>query len=231
MPRLPRMEAKGIPQHVIQRGNNRQICFANEQDFAAYANWLKEYSKKYEVEIHAWVFMTNHTHMLMTAHTNYGVSKLMQALGRKYVQYFNDQYKRTGTLWEGRFRSSLIESEQYLLECYRYIELNPVRAKMVDTPSDYKWSSYGINAHGIYSSLIAQHPVYKRLGNTQEERCSAYRQFFVGRIDQRLIEELRLSTQKGMVIGSATFKEQLAELHGRRVDNLKIGRPRARKGL
>ncbi len=132
------MEAKGVPQHVIQRGNNRQICFASEQDFSAYAHWLKKYSHKYQVDIHAWVFMTNHVHLLMTAHESYGVSKLMQALGRKYVQYFNHKYKRSGTLWEGRFRSCLVESEKYVLECYRYIELNPVRANMVEAPAQYK---------------------------------------------------------------------------------------------
>ena len=124
MPRLPILDAPGVAQHVIQRGNNRQICFGADEDFAAYAAWLREYASKYQVDIHAWVFMTNHVHLLLTAHQPMGASKLMQSLGRKYVQYFNFKYQRTGTLWEGRFRSCLVESESYVLACYRYIELN-----------------------------------------------------------------------------------------------------------
>lgn len=225
MPRLPRLEAKGLPQHIIQRGNNRQLCFASEDDFVAYAGWLRKYAKKYEVDIHAWVFMSNHVHLLLTAHIDYGVSNLMQALGRQYVRYFNSQYKRTGTLWEGRFKSCLIQDERYLLECYRYIELNPVRAKMVEAPSEYKWSSHSTNAHGVRSSLLTPHPIYLSLGNSESERLRAYRLFFKGQVDPMLIDAIRLSTQKGLVIGNDIFKSQLEELHGRRVDNLTLGRP------
>lgn len=225
MPRLPRLEAVGVPQHIIQRGNNRQLCFGSNEDFAAYAAWLKEYSRKYEVDIHAWVFMTNHVHLLATANRQHGVSQMMQSLGRRYVQYFNYQYRRTGTLWEGRFRSCLVESERYLLECYRYIELNPVRAGMVKPPADYQWSSHRTNAFGITSGLVTPHRVYSRLGTTLESRLRAYRGFFAGQIDHCFIQKLRLSTQKGMVIGSDRFKEQLSKLHSRKVDNLRRGRP------
>jgi len=128
MARLPRLCLSGIPQHIIQRGNNRQICFASNEDFAAYAYWLNEYSAKYEIAIHAWVFMTNHVHLLVTPGTTDGLSKMMQSLGRQYVRYFNYTYRRSGTLWEGRFKSCVIEAENYLLSCQRYIELNPVRA-------------------------------------------------------------------------------------------------------
>ena len=128
MARLPRICLPGIPQHVIQRGNNRQVCFASDEDFAAYAHWLHEYSIKFQVSIHAWGFMTNHVHLLMTPATKDGISKLMQSLGRRYVQYFNYTYKRTGTLWEGRFKSCVVDADNYLLLCQRYIELNPVRA-------------------------------------------------------------------------------------------------------
>ena len=127
MSRLARICPIGIAQHVIQRGNNRQICFANEQDFFAYIGWLKEFSVKFEVNIHAWVLMTNHVHLLCTPCKENGVSQMMQALGRQYVRYFNHSYKRTGTLWEGRFKSCLVD-EVYLLHLYRYIELNPVRS-------------------------------------------------------------------------------------------------------
>ena len=126
MARLNRICPVGVPQHIIQRGNNRQVCFAGEQDFAAYAVWLKDYSKKYQVDIHAWVLMTNHVHLLCTPRVENAVSSMMQAIGRQYVRYFNFSYKRTGTLWEGRFKSCLVDEESYLLQLYRYIELTPL---------------------------------------------------------------------------------------------------------
>jgi len=139
MARLPRISLPGIPLHIIQRGNNRQVCFAAEEDFAAYAYWLHEYARKYRVALHAWVFMTNHVHLLATPQTEDGISRLMQTLGRHYVRYFNHTYKRSGTLWEGRFKSCAVDEENYLLTCQRYIELNPVRANMVGAPEEYKW--------------------------------------------------------------------------------------------
>ncbi len=168
MARLPRICPPSIPQHVIQRGNNRSICFTGDQDFSAYANWLLEYSREYNVAVHAWVFMTNHVHLLVTPANSSGLSSMMQALGRRYVRYFNYQYRRTGTLWEGRFKSSLVQSETYLLQCYRYIELNPVRANMVDDPSAYTWSSYHCNALGIESKLCTPHEEYLKLGKCKE---------------------------------------------------------------
>ena len=177
MARLPRLDVLGVAQHVIQRGNNRQVCFGSDQDIAAYANWLHEYAVKHSVAIHAWVFMTNHVHLLVTPKYEGGVSKLMQSLGRRYVAYFNYQYKRSGTLWEGRFKSCLVQSERYLLECYRYIELNPVRANMVESPRDYKWSSYRCNGEGIKSKLITPHDEYLSLGHSEEIRLANYRSF------------------------------------------------------
>ncbi|MEZ9593140.1 transposase, partial [Shewanella sp. 10N.261.52.F9] len=148
MSRKPRANPIGIPQHIIQRGNNRQACFTSEQDFIAYTAWLKDYAKKFQVEIHAWVFMTNHVHLLCTPRENNAISQMMQSLGRQYVRYFNYTYKRSGTLWEGRYKSCLVQAEDYLLQLYRYIELNPVRANMVDDPCKYQWSSYQVNALG-----------------------------------------------------------------------------------
>jgi len=136
MARLPRICLPGIPQHIIQRGNNRQVCFASEEDFAAYAHWLGEASIKNNVAIHAWVFMTNHVHLLVTPESQDGISRMMQTLGRRYVRYFNYTYKRTGTLWEGRFKSCVVDADNYLLTCQRYIELNPVRANMVEHPAN-----------------------------------------------------------------------------------------------
>jgi putative transposase len=141
MPSRPRYCPAGYPVHVIQRGNDRQLCFAEESDLAAYANWLNEYSDQYNVQVHGWVFMTNHVHLLLTPQTDAGISKLMQTLGRLYVRYFNHRYQRSGTLFEGRYRSSLVQQEEYLLACQRYIELNPVRAGLVHDPGDYRWSS------------------------------------------------------------------------------------------
>ena len=132
---VPRFFPTGLLQHVVQRGNNRIDCFARDEDFTLYAHWLHAYATRFNVSIHAWVFMTNHVHLLITPSTAHGVSMMMQSVGRRYVRYFNTSYKRSGTLWEGRFRSSVVESTRYLLSCYRYIELNPVRARLVNDPS------------------------------------------------------------------------------------------------
>ena len=174
MARLPRLCLPGIPQHIIQRGTNRQACFASEDDFAAYAHWLDECAKKNRVAIHAWVFMTNHVHLLVTPKTSGGVSMMMQTLGRYYVRYFNHCYRRTGTLWEGRFKSCVVDEDNYLLLCQRYIELNPVRAGMVSSPDDYVWSSYHANGNGKPANLWTPHPVYLNLGATTDERTKRY---------------------------------------------------------
>ena len=141
MARLQRISPVGVPVHLIQRGNDRHTYFCSLEDYSSYMVCLKEYSKKCTVDIHAWVLMTNHVHILCTPQQEGAVSLMMQSLGRRYVQYFNYQYQRSGTLWEGRYKSCLIQAERYLIEVYRYIELNPVRAKMVKDPSEYIWSS------------------------------------------------------------------------------------------
>ena len=228
MARLPRKGPKGIPQHVIQRGNNRQLCFASEQDFACYAHWLEEYSMKFEVDIHAWVFMTNHVHLLATPNKDGAISLLMQALGRRYVGYFNREYRRSGTLWEGRFKSSLVQTEMYLLQCQRYIELNPVRANMVDDPGDYRWSSYQINALGKLSSLCTHHREYLLLGRDKQERIETYRSLFLAHVDTTLNTEIEKSLNRGLVLGSDRFKDEMELLLGQGVRPKKMGRPRKR---
>jgi len=210
---------------VIQRGNNRQVCFGGEQDFAAYAGWLKDYSKKYQVDIHAWVLMTNHVHLLCTPRVENAVSQMMQSLGRRYVRYFNFSYKRTGTLWEGRFKSCLVQEEGYLLQLYRYIELNPVRGGMVEHPSDYAWSSYLINALGKISELCTPHPLYLALGSEPIERQSRYRELFKHHIEGKLLEDIRLAANKGMAFGNGRFEAEIESLTGRRMTAKKIGRP------
>lgn len=223
MARLPRISLPGIPQHVIQRGNNRQACFATEVDYAAYAHWLAEYAEKYRVAIHAWVFMTNYVHLLMTPKTGNGISRLMQTLGRHYVRYFNYTYRRTGTLWEGRFKSCVVDAENYLLICQRYIELNPVRAGMVSTPSEYKWSSYISNGLAQPARVWTPHPVYKALGRESKMRAERYRELFRGHIEPELLTQVRQSVNQGMVLGIDRFKEEIKRLSGRRVSPIKRG--------
>jgi putative transposase len=216
MARLPRVHLAGVPEHIIQRGNNRQVCFANDEDFAAYAHWLKEYSDAFSVHIHAWVFMSNHVHLLCTASDNTGISQMMQSLGRQYVQYFNRSYKRSGTLWEGRFKSCLVQEEHYVLAVYRYIEMNPVRAGMVSSPSEYAWSSYAINALGKHSALCQPHPCYLALADSETERQQAYRDMFKGEVNETLLGDIRSAVKSGMALGNDRFKQEVAELTGRR---------------
>ena len=225
MARLARVCPVGIPQHIIQRGNNRQVCFASEQDFAAYVSWLKGYAKKYQVDIHAWVLMTNHVHLLCTPRVDNAVSLMMQALGRHYVRYFNSSYQRTGTLWEGRFKSCLVQEENHLLQLYRYIELNPVRAGMVRQPSDYAWSSYAINALGKGSELCTPHSLFLALGGEPKERQSNYRALFDYPIEGALLEAVRGATNKGLALGNERFEEEVESLTGRRMTAKKRGRP------
>jgi putative transposase len=224
MARLKRFCPVGIAQHVIQRGNNRQVCFNGDEDFAAYAHWLKEFADKYEVEIHAWVFMTNHVHLLMTPQKDNGISQMMQALGRQYVRFYNYTYKLSGTLWEGRFKSCLVQTSDYLLQCYRYIELNPVRAGMVQHPQDYRWSSYHANALGKESSLRTPHDEYLQLGATEDERKKNYQSLFQYHFDTSVLSAIRTSVSKGLALGDNRFKLQIEENYKRRETPRKAGR-------
>lgn len=226
MARRRRYGPKSVSQHVIQRGNNRQMCFVSDSDYMAYIHWLKQYSAKFSVAIHAWVLMTNHVHLLCTPLAdNNGVSHMMQSLGRQYVRFFNEKYKRTGTLWEGRFKSSLVHAPTYLLTLYQYIELNPVRANMVKDPSDYKWSSYQINALGKKSELCHPHDLYNQLGITQFERIRAYRGLFQSRIKQPLVDDIRRCANHDLVLGHNHFKAEIELMVGDKLKTNKRGRP------
>ena len=191
MARLPRFVIPGHPQHVIVRGNNREPIFYAEADYQFYLEKLKQACDKHSCDVHAYVLMTNHVHLLITPHKEDGISKAMQMLGRYYVQYFNYSYERTGTLWEGRYKASLIDSDSYALICYRYIELNPVRANMVGHPSEYPWTSYRHNALGEKNELVMHHHLHQTLGRTDEQRKKAYRTLFRVRIPHRTLEEIR----------------------------------------
>ncbi|NHN38746.1 transposase [Pseudomaricurvus alcaniphilus] len=229
MARLPRLSPVGIPQHIIQRGNNRQPCFASEQDLAVYASWLSDYAAQYQVLLHAWVFMTNHVHILATPNEPGAISAMMQALGRRYVRYFNREHHRSGTLWEGRFKSNLVQSDTYVLVCQRYIELNPVRAGMVDDPADYIWSSYQAHALGKTMKMHSPHQEYLALGRLDAERAQVYRELFRSHIDVNLTAEITSALNKGMALGSDRFKDELEKLYERRVRPAKMGRPMVNK--
>ncbi|MBL4775227.1 MAG: transposase [Mariprofundus sp.] len=215
MSRQPRFVLPGQPQHVIQRGNNRDVIFVADEDYHFYLEKLESACNRFECELHAYVLMTNHVHLLMTPLTAQGIAKVMQSLGRYYVQYFNYQYKRTGTLWEGRYKSTLLDSEMYLLTCYRYIEMNPVRAGMVDHPSDYPWSSYACNAVGKANLMLSPHDLYLQLGDNDAARQSSYRALFDTHLDMRELNEIRNATNKSWVLGSDRFKERIEVLTAR----------------
>jgi putative transposase len=218
VPRYPRYVIPGQPQHVIVRGNNRQPIFQSERDRRIYLEALKRAIDKQQCAVHAYVLMTNHVHLLLTPHTEDGIGKAMQSVGRTYVQYFNHIYERTGTLWEGRYRAALVDSERYLLTCYRYIELNPVRAgSLADHPSAYPWSSYHFNALGMPDELITPHCEYLRLGKDRETRLSAYRSLFRSHIPDRTLVEIRDATNKSWVLGSARYKDSIARQLDRQV--------------
>ena len=217
MARFSRFCPAGYPQHIIQRGNNRQACFSKNEDYATYARWLQEYALEFGVDIHAWVFMTNHVHLLATPKRDHSISSMMQALGRRYVRYFNQSHDRSGTLWEGRFKSCLIQSEGYLLTVYRYIELNPVRANMDAGPADYHWSSYHCNALKASSSLCVPHEIYLGLGATEATRKAVYRSLFDARQGHEELSSIREAIHKDLALGDDEFKRQLELKHGRRL--------------
>lgn len=225
MPRRARVVLPNVPLHLIQRGNNRQVCFVADEDFRVYLDWLHEYAGKTGCRVHAYVLMTNHVHLLVSAGQEDAPGALMKALGQRYVQYFNRTYRRSGTLWEGRYRSCLTQAEDYLLACQRYIELNPVRARMVEHPAEYRWSSYRANAQGEASSLLDPHAVYLALGATPEARQASYRELFRYELEPGLVDEIRRATNGNFALGNARFSAEVAAMLGRRVTPRQAGRP------
>jgi len=229
MARKPRFNLVGVPQHVIQRGNNREPCFYAEEDYQYYLDCVEVYAKKYNCLIHAFVLMTNHVHMLVTPQQEFAVSQMMQSVGAKYVRYINSTYKRTGTLWEGRFKSSLVDTNNYFLVCMCYIELNPVRAGMTELPGEYKWSSYHANAYGNIMSCITYHPVYMNLADEPEERLYLYRELFSSAINYDQLHDIRAALNQELILGDSRFREQIETMTQRRVEPGKPGRPKVRE--
>ncbi len=226
MPRRSRLIMPGIPLHIIQRGNNRQACFFADEDYLIYLDWLQEYAQRGNCAIHAFVLMTNHVHLLLTPSYFHSAGDLMKRLGQRYVQYVNRTYKRSGTLWEGRFRSSIVQQEEYLFSCQRYIEMNPVRAEMVKHPGEYRWSSYRVNGQGEHSELITPHVLYQTLGKSDNEREMAYRELFRNELEPGKIDTIRRATNGNFALGNNRFFEELSRNLGRRVTPGKAGRPR-----
>jgi putative transposase len=225
MARLPRLTLPGYPHHVIQRGNNRQPIFASSADYQALLDLLDENAKKFGVAIHAYVLMSNHFHLLVTPQTVEGLPQMMQAVGRRYVRYFNDRQQRSGTLWEGRYKSTLIQTDRYLLACMAYIDLNPVRAGLVAQVRDYPWSSYGHYTGQRIDKLITPHPLFWELGNTPFAREAAYAELVQSGISPVQHTALTDSALRGWALGEADFVADLQKRTQRRVVKSTAGRP------
>ena len=225
MARLPRLTVPGYPHHVIQRGNNRQAIFASNADYEVVLGLLDEHARKQQVALHAYVLMSNHFHLLATPQTDDGVPKLMQSVGRSYVRYFNQRHARTGTLWEGRYRSTLIQAERYLLACMVYLDLNPVRAGMVADPAEYPWSSHAHYAGKRPDKLVTPHPLYWELGNTPFAREVAYQELVRSGLSSVQQQALTDSAMRGWALGEQDYVQDLQRRTERRVTKSKAGRP------
>lgn len=225
MARLPRLTVPGYPHHIIQRGNNRQAIFASTADYQMLLSLLDENARKFGIAVHAYVLMGNHFHLLATPSTPDGLPQAMQAIGRRYVRYFNDRQMRTGTLWEGRYRSTLIETERYLMACMVYIDLNPVRAGIVGGAADYPWSSFGRYAGLRTDRILTPHELYWALGNTPFAREAAYAEMVRHGTTPEQQDALTRSTLSGWALGSEAFMENLQKKTPRRLVKNQAGRP------
>ncbi len=225
MARLPRLTLPGYPHHIIQRGNNSQAIFALQADYQTLLNLLLENAQKFKVAIHAYVLMPNHFHLLATPETSDGLQQMMQAVGRRYVRWFNDAQGRTGTLWEGRYKSTVIDTEQYLLTCMAYMDLNPVRAGLVGQAADYAWSSHGHYIGQKVDKLITPHPLVWGLGNTPFAREAAYAELVKDGISASQQVKLTDSALRGWALGDDDFVKELQDLTRRRVSKAAAGRP------
>jgi putative transposase len=230
MARLSRLTLPGHAHHVIKRGNNRQAIFADRADYKMMLDLLDESARRFGVAIHAYVLMDNHFHLLATPQTTEGLPQMMQAVGRRYVRYFNDRHQRTGTLWEGRYKSTLIQTERYLLACMAYIDLNPVRAGMVAQPRDYPWSSHAHYIGLAQDRLLTPHPLVWALGNTPFAREAAYADLVQAGISTGQQQVLTDSALRGWALGEPEFVNNLQKLTTRRVSKRTAGRPSVNKG-
>ncbi|MBD8049456.1 transposase [Limnohabitans radicicola] len=225
MARQPRLTVAAYPHHVIQRGNDRQAIVRDDVDRERLLALWQEHAQTFKVAIHSYVVMDNHFHLLVTPETDDGLPQMMQAVGRAYVRYFNLRHHRTGTLWEGRYRSNLIESERYLLACMAYIDLNPVRAGMVAQAADFKWSSHRHCIGQVSDKLVTPHALFWGLGNTPFAREAAYAEWVQSGLAQADKDQLTRSALSGWALGSPGFVEELQQSTTRRLAPRKAGRP------
>lgn len=224
MPRPPRYQLAGIPQQIIQTGNNQQPTFFGDADYDFYLECLKDAATTHQCDVHAYALMDRSIHLLLTPHHPDGVGNLMKSLSGRYTRYVNATYHRTGTLWEGRYRAGLVDPDNYLLACYRFIELNPVLAKIAERMGDHRWSSYRWHAFGERNDIVTDHPVYLALGATTQERQTAYRTLSSFQLNERLEREIRHTVYQHFVLGSERFKDKIEATLSRSVRPRKRGR-------
>jgi len=226
MARLPRYTITNQTQHIIQQGRDEQQIFFQEQDYQYFHDCLEAAAYNYDLRIHAYVLMPDHVHVLATPGASDSVSRTVQSVGRNYVQYYNECYNGSGTLWEGRYRATVLDEKEFLLTCSRYIELNPVRAGLVKHPRDYRWSSYAHNAMSLKDEMLSAHREYKKLGSDNKQRAAAYRALFKKKLSAETIALITESTIKGWALGNAKFAHRIEKLSGRRATQLPKGRPK-----
>ena len=226
MPRCARPHLDGWPLHVMQRGHNKRACFVEERDYVLYLALLEEAAALHGCEVHAYVAMTNHVHLVVTPETMHGLSRALKRVGERYAAHFNRSYGLSGAIWDGRFKASVIDSDAYLLCCYRYVELNPVRAGMVAHPADYRWSSYGANARGQASDLVMRHGLYLELGADREAREAAYRRFVAMGCSDAELEQIRDAVRAGTALASPEFLASFGGQLGTHAVRRPRGRPR-----
>lgn len=226
MARLPRYSIINQPQHFILQGRQGLSVFHQQQDYQYFHDCLDAAAYNYNLKLHAYVLMPDHVHVLATPGNADSVSRVVQSIGRNYVQYFNELYDGVGTLWEGRYRATVIDGKHYLLTCSRYIELNPVRNQLVDRPQDYHWSSYAHNALAQTDEMITAANEYRKLGDSVKDCAKAYRKLFRPKLSQQQVQEITDATVKGWVLGDSKFARKIEKLSGRRASQLPKGRPR-----
>lgn len=226
MARLPRYRIRNQAQHIIQRSLDGQQVFVQDQDYQYYHDCLEAAAYNNNLQVHAYVLMQDHVHVLATPGNEDSISRTLQSVGRNYVQYYNECYGGSGSPWEGRYRATVLDPRQYMLVCSRYIELNPVREGLVKNPRDYQWSSYAANAKGAQDEMITASKQYQKLGKTDKERTKAYRDLFKSKIDAATVDLITESTLKGWALGNARFAAKIEELCGRRATPLPKGRPK-----
>lgn len=226
MPRKPRFYLPDLPAHVMQRGHNRSPVFFDDEDYLEYLRILKSMADKYQCQVHAYVLMTNHVHLLITPLCQNSISLFFQGLGRQYVNYINKTYGLSGSLWEGRHKGNPIDAAIYFLTCMRYIELNPVRAGMCDEPGVYRWSSYAANALGEPNCILTPHEEYKQLGENSALWQKTYRDLFKESLDAKIIDDLRKGVQSGTPVGHKSFSQKIEQLLKCKTGYIARGRPR-----